>query len=820
MPAFHFRPTLQPLERRDTPAFTSGLIGTSAQLIGDGSADTFRVSASGGLLSHNRFDAGDPGFASSFDWNTAVAGVQNLAALGTSNLAFLDMGDGDDTLLLGTGPAPARTINAVVSLFTGGGGADRVFIDNFGSAAPAVYDCTSVGVQSLGVNLTALNELERGIVLFCGSGPDVVNVLSSRANAALLIDGNDGSNQVNVGDAGIVAGVAGTVRVAANFGGPVAETTGLILNDSADATGRAVTISDAGADTVIAGLSPGAVVYTAGGGDFLDVALGGGGDSVAFSSARPSLLTTVTGGGGDDALAVSAPVTPGGVVSVTYAVPGAGTAVVAAGAGTAAFSQFERLGVAGTPAELVLNLPATANAGLVLGAGPSLGISQLSGPTITPTTFSNPTTSLTVNLGAAGDSITMNAMDELFAPTGGGLTTGGTLLRGGAGADSFTVTADADSPIRVSGGDPAAAPGDTLSVATVFANPGAVAPAGTIGTGPGFLAFDGIETLNLSYSDSGFAAGTDAGVAAEVRAFDSAGVQTSRVSAFDGGSSGGARVAGADFTGDGVPELVLGTGPGAATLVRILDGATGAELFRVAPFEASFTGGVFVAAGDLTGDGKADLIITPDQGGGPRVRVFTGAGFGVIADFFGIDDPAFRGGARAAVGDINRDGIGDLIVSAGFGGGPRVAGFDGATLTTTRARVFSDFFVFEDTLRNGVYLASGDVNGDGLADLVAGAGPGGGPRVLILSGSDLKAGTTSGPALANFFAGDPANRGGVRVAVRHLDADARGDLVAGSGAGAGTRVTAYLGSALSPTAAPAEFKSLDAFTGTNGVFVG
>ena len=40
-----------------------------------------------------------------------------------------------------------------------------------------------------------------------------------------------------------------------------------------------------------------------------------------------------------------------------------------------------------------------------------------------------------------------------------------------------------------------------------------------------------------------------------------------------------------------------------------------------------------------------ELVITPDEGGGPRVRVFNGKGFAQVADFFGIDDPNFRGGA-------------------------------------------------------------------------------------------------------------------------------------------------------------------------------
>jgi hypothetical protein len=139
------------------------------------------------------------------------------------------------------------------------------------------------------------------------------------------------------------------------------------------------------------------------------------------------------------------------------------------------------------------------------------------------------------------------------------------------------------------------------------------------------------------------------------------------------GFTGGVRVASADFNGDGVADLVVSTGPGSASHVVVLDGKDQHLLFSIDPFEPSFTGGVFVAAGDLTGDGLADLVITPDQGGGPRVRIFRGGTFTQLNDFWGIDDPNFHGGARAAVGDINGDGKADLAVAAGFGGGPRVA---------------------------------------------------------------------------------------------------------------------------------------------------
>jgi hypothetical protein len=74
--------------------------------------------------------------------------------------------------------------------------------------------------------------------------------------------------------------------------------------------------------------------------------------------------------------------------------------------------------------------------------------------------------------------------------------------------------------------------------------------------------------------------------------------------------------------------------------------------------------------------------------------------------------------------------------------------------------------------------------------------------------------------LANFFAGDATNRGGIRVAVKNLDGDAKADLVVGDGTGAGSRVTAYASPSLtggSPTPTFA-FDAVPEFTG--GVFVG
>src|SRR6185503_9481836 len=91
---------------------------------------------------------------------------------------------------------------------------------------------------------------------------------------------------------------------------------------------------------------------------------------------------------------------------------------------------------------------------------------------------------------------------------------------------------------------------------------------------------------------------------------------------------GGVRVAVGDVNGDGVLDVITVPGPGMEPVVGVFDGDTGKRLrTKVGSFLAfppAFRGGLFVAAGDVNGDGKDDIIVGPDLRMSSLVRVFDG----------------------------------------------------------------------------------------------------------------------------------------------------------------------------------------------------
>ena len=72
------------------------------------------------------------------------------------------------------------------------------------------------------------------------------------------------------------------------------------------------------------------------------------------------------------------------------------------------------------------------------------------------------------------------------------------------------------------------------------------------------------------------------------------------------------------MTGDGVEDIIAGSGSRSGARVRVFDGVTGAPLSGplgdLFAFGRGYRGGVFVAAGDVNGDGFADVIVAPSAG--------------------------------------------------------------------------------------------------------------------------------------------------------------------------------------------------------------
>ena len=235
--------------------------------------------------------------------------------------------------------------------------------------------------------------------------------------------------------------------------------------------------------------------------------------------------------------------------------------------------------------------------------------------------------------------------------------------------------------------------------------------------------------------------------------------------------------------------FVTGAGAGGQSQFKLMD-ASGNTMRQARAFE-TFNGPVSVAYGYLNNDGIKDIVVASGPGGGPHVKVFDGLSGNEIASFFAYD-ANFRGGVNVAVGDLNGDGTQELITGAGAGGGPHVKAFAlnfSAGRATTQE--VASFFAYAPSFSGGVSVAAGDVNGDGAFDIITGAGPGGGPHVKAFGFGAPAPALGARQELASFYAYDANFRGGVSVASGNINGLGPDEIITGAGAGGGPHVKAF-----------------------------
>jgi hypothetical protein len=298
------------------------------------------------------------------------------------------------------------------------------------------------------------------------------------------------------------------------------------------------------------------------------------------------------------------------------------------------------------------------------------------------------------------------------------------------------------------------------------------------------------------------AVGPDAGHAPEVKIYSSAGLFRFSFRAYASTFTGGVRVAVGDVNGDGVPDIVTAPGRGITSQIKVFDGGTGQQLGSFLAFGSRYKGGVYVAVGNFDTDTALEIVCGQESGG--QVRVFNLDGTrvaGPLGRFFPYGS-LYTGGVTVAAGNFNGTDI-DEVVTGRATGRTRVRVFSGDTGTLQR---LANFDAYEGQA-TGVFVAAGDLNGNGMADIVTAPASG---------FSEVKAFDSSLNTLWTLNPYTPSING-ARVALLDTDGDGTIDRLV-TAPGSGQNVNKVKRFTLTPTELDAFFAYESTYLG--GVFVG
>jgi hypothetical protein len=123
-------------------------------------------------------------------------------------------------------------------------------------------------------------------------------------------------------------------------------------------------------------------------------------------------------------------------------------------------------------------------------------------------------------------------------------------------------------------------------------------------------------------------------------------------------------------------------------------------------------GGYDLSTIDLGGDEKHEILVAAEKMNKPELRILRNDG-SVINQFL-VYNENFVDGINIAGCDFDGDGKGEILVGANKGGGAHVRIFDGYG----EPKINTGFFAFNEKVKNGVQVGCADIDGDGLDEIL------------------------------------------------------------------------------------------------------
>jgi subtilase family serine protease len=305
---------------------------------------------------------------------------------------------------------------------------------------------------------------------------------------------------------------------------------------------------------------------------------------------------------------------------------------------------------------------------------------------------------------------------------------------------------------------------------------------------------------------------------------------------FGTGFSDGMRVATGDVNGDGAPDIVVAEGTGGAPLVAVYDGTNGQLIREFNPFSDSAATGAYVSVTDLSNDGKGEVVVGRGAGASGQVVVYSGADVSNSAILNASLSPvwtftpygiAFTGGVSVSAAVSNPGASGGGF--GGGGGGGSIGNKSGFIATApisnqlpmvevysyTKKALVSRFFAYSQSYTLGLTVAAGDVNGDGMIDVVTAPNdPSANAAVEVWKGNSTATSFTMTGTITPY---SPTPAGGIHIALIDTTGDGQLDIVTAPGSTGGS----------SPVLKSFNGLSLQEYTGwefnpgfLGGVFVG